>query len=93
VTDTPTITPTFTDTPTSTRTPILEGTGDANCDNQTDAIDAFIVLGFSAGMLDVVACGPSADANLDGRIDSLDAALILQFVAGLVDELPQSFLA
>jgi len=58
--------------------------GDANCDGETNAVDAALVLQYVAGLLDELAC-VDADYNHDGDIDALDAALILQKDAGLID--------
>ncbi len=66
------------------RSPLPVAPGDANCD---DAIDAVIVLQFTAGLLDVVRCDFVADVNHDGVVNALDAALILQASAGLLDGL------
>ncbi len=57
--------------------------GDVNCNGAVDAIDATLVLQFSAGLLDSPSCAENGDVNGDGSIDALDAALILQAVAGL----------
>jgi hypothetical protein len=65
-----------------------EGNGDADCDGQADAIDAFAVLAYDAALVSGVACPLSADVNQNARIDSLDATLILQFTAGLISGLP-----
>jgi hypothetical protein len=62
--------------------------GDVNCDDDTNAIDAALILQFGAGLLDDVECFQNADVNGDGRVDAIDAALVLQFVAGLLDTLP-----
>ncbi len=62
--------------------------GDANCDGSVDAVDAALVLQFSAGLLSSVPCAAGADVSGDGDITSVDAALILQFTAGLLDRLP-----
>ncbi len=65
--------------------------GDANCAGGANAIDAALVLQYSAGLLSSLACPEAADVTGDERIDSRDAALILQYAAGLVDELPPAF--
>ena len=62
--------------------------GDANCDDDIDAIDASLVLQQSAGLLPALACPTNADVNHDGQVDARDAALILQHNAGLLPELP-----
>ena len=64
-------------------------TGDANCDGTVNAVDAALILQFSADLIDSLACQDAADVNGDGEVTSVDAALILQFVAGLVGSLPQ----
>ena len=62
--------------------------GDANCDDDVDAIDASLILQQSAGLLPALACPTNADVNHDGQLDARDAALILQHNAGLLPELP-----
>ena len=62
--------------------------GDANCDRETNSVDAAIVLQFNAGLFSALACPEAADVDGNGLADSLDAVLILQFVAGLIEELP-----
>jgi glucose/arabinose dehydrogenase len=83
---TTTITPGPSPTPTATPTPRL--VGDVNCDGVVDAIDAALVLQFSAGLILPLPCFGDADVNLDGNIDPIDATLILQYVAGLLPALP-----
>ena len=61
--------------------------GDASCDGNVNAIDAALILQFSAGLLGALDCQDAADVNNDGAINSIDAALILQFTAGLLDSL------
>jgi len=51
--------------------------GDVNCDGRTDAIDAALVLQYTAGLIDTLPCIEVGDMNGDGRIDSIDAFLIL----------------
>ena len=63
-------------------------TGDVNCDDTVDSIDASLALQFNASLLGSLTCAGGADVNDDGRINSIDAALILQFVAGLLPGLP-----
>ncbi len=65
-----------------------ETTGDANCNGMVSAVDAALVLQFSAGLSDSIPCAEGADVNGDGDITSVDAALILQFTAGLLDSFP-----
>ena len=86
-TDTPTRTPVLTSTPVPTSTPDVAA-GDASCDGTVNAVDAALILQFSAGLLNSIACASAADVNGDGTIDALDAALILQLAAGLVESLP-----
>jgi hypothetical protein len=54
-----------------------------------NAIDAFLVLAFVAGVPhSSLPCPQNADVNGDGRITAVDAQLILQYVAGLIHSLP-----
>ena len=62
--------------------------GDANCNLETNSIDAAIVLQFNAGLIGALACPAAADVDGNGLADSRDAVLILQFVAGLIEALP-----
>ena len=62
---------------------IFQSEGDVNCDGNLDAIDAVLILQFSAGLIGSLACQADADVNGDGEVTSVDAALILQFVARL----------
>ena len=87
-TDTPTPTPTATPTSTFTPTPTPFLVGDANCDGTVNALDAALILQFSAGLLNSLRCPLGADANGDGTVNALDAALVLQFSAGLLRSLP-----
>jgi hypothetical protein len=74
-------------TPTATPTPTpVELIGDVNKDGRVDAVDAALVLQYSAGL--ITSINPNADVNLNGQINSIDAQLILQFVAGLINHLP-----
>jgi len=57
--------------------------GDVNCDGRVDAVDAALVLQYSAGLIHTLPCPQNGDVNNDGRIDAVDAALILQVTAGL----------
>ena len=61
--------------------------GDASCDGSVDAVDAALVLQFTAGLLGSILCAAPADVDGDGEITSVDAALILQFTAGLLGSL------
>ena len=82
-------TPSPTDTPAATATPSPTPTptgmiGDANCDGNTNSIDAALVLQTVAGLIAEVGCPDLADVNDDSDIDAIDAALILQIDAGLL---------
>jgi hypothetical protein len=63
-------------------------TGDVNCDQSVNSIDAALVLQLGAGLVHSLACLEAADVNHDGRMNSIDAALILQYSAGLLHTLP-----
>ena len=87
-TPTPTHTPTPTDTPTPTPTPTPAWlAGDAGCDGATNAIDALLVLQYSAGYPPSW-CTIYGDTNQDGAVDPVDASIILQYDAGLIAGLP-----
>ena len=64
--------------------------GDGNCDGYVNAIDALLILQYSAGLQSVpelappLICPKQADVNGDGRITAVDAALVLQYTAGLI---------
>ncbi len=103
-TPTPTASPTATDTPTDTPTPTFTLSpsptttftptptpvlvGDAGCDGIVNALDAALILQFTAALIDSLPCLAGADANLDGSVNSIDSTLVLQFVAGLLPGLP-----
>ena len=88
-TPTPTSTPTPSPTPTPTPTPTpLPLRGDANCDLRVNAIDATVLLQYSAGLLQTLCDAQAADANANGRVDPVDAALVLQLSAGVIQRLP-----
>jgi hypothetical protein len=57
--------------------------GDANCDGVVNAVDASLVLQFTAGLIHSLTCD-DADFDHNGQINALDAALILQTDAGLI---------
>ncbi len=83
-TETPVPTNTAVPAPTSTPAGLL---GDVNSDGRIDAIDAALVLQFSAGLLPALPSQDQADVNGNGMVDAIDAALILQFTAGLLTTL------
>ncbi len=87
---TATTTPTRTRTPTpnSAATPAAGRAGDVNCDGQTNAVDAALVLQRSAALVASLSCPQNADVNHDGQVNAVDAAVILQYVAGLIHSLP-----
>ena len=63
---------------------MANGPGDVNCSGGVDAIDAALVLQYTAGLTGSLPCQGSGDLNANGSPDAVDAALILQFVAGLI---------
>jgi Tol biopolymer transport system component len=84
----PTATPTPrppTVTPTPTTAPRI---GDVNNDHAVNAIDAAIILQYSAGLLPSPPGVSLGDVNHDGQTNAIDAALILQLSAGLIGQLP-----
>ncbi|MEX2159137.1 MAG: dockerin type I domain-containing protein [Dehalococcoidia bacterium] len=58
--------------------------GDVNCDRQTNAIDAALILQFGAQLITSLPCHANGDFNHDGTINALDAGLVLQVSAGLI---------
>jgi hypothetical protein len=62
-------------------------TGDANCNERIDAVDASLDLQWDARLVEALACFRAADANNDQAVDSLDAVLVLQQEAALIDRL------
>ena len=76
--------PTPTRTPRPPTPPPSPLYGDANCQNDVNAVDAALILQFSAGLVSSVPCANNADVNVDGYIDPIDSALILQHVAGII---------
>jgi hypothetical protein len=85
-----TATPTASDTPTPTNTPLpvtptpAKACGDVNDNGSVDAVDAQLVLQYSAGLVTTLANLPSGDVNSSGGVNPVDAALILQVEAGLI---------
>jgi len=88
-TPSPTATATVTLTPTRTPTPTpVRLSGDVDCDNTVDTIDAALVLQYDAGFLAALDCQPAGDINGDAQVNSIDATFILQYAASLIDRLP-----
>ena len=71
-------------TPTPTPKPHEQLPGDVDCDGDIDAIDAVLVLQYSAALIDGLECLKNADLNEDDSINALDASFILQMAAGLI---------
>ena len=63
-------------------------TGDVDCNDTVNTIDAALVLQYDAGFLASLVCQQIGDINGDGRVNSIDASFILQYAAGLIDQLP-----
>jgi hypothetical protein len=58
--------------------------GDAQCDGDTDSVDALMVLRDVVGLQPLTECGRlMAETDLDGDVDATDAMRILAIVAGL----------
>jgi alpha-tubulin suppressor-like RCC1 family protein len=72
--------------PADTPTPTPAGLGDANKDGRVNAIDAALILQYSAGL--IASINPNADVNHSGQINAIDSAVILQYSAGLIPGLP-----
>jgi len=87
-TSAPSLTPSPTPPGATPTSPLGDLPGDANCDGVVTAVDAAIMLQFSAGLISELPCARNADVNGDGEVNALDAALVLQFVAGLIPSLP-----
>lgn len=92
-TDTPPATTPPSDTPPPTTTPEPAPTpaplrGDANCDLRVSAIDATVLLQYSAGLLRTLCDVQAADSNANGSVDPVDAQLVLQLSAGVIQQLP-----
>ncbi len=64
------------------------GSGDVDCNEETNSIDAALILQFEAELLDDVTCDLGADVDTDIAITAIDSQLVLQFSAGLVPQLP-----
>lgn len=79
-----TVTPTPTNTPVPTTPALRKACGDVNDNGSVDAVDAQLVLQYSAGLLQTLANLPSGDVNSSGDVTPVDAALILQVEAGLI---------
>jgi hypothetical protein len=62
--------------------------GDGNCDGSVNAIDAALVLQYTAGLIGSEPCLAAAEVDRDGFLNAVDAALILQYVAGLIPGFP-----
>ncbi len=89
ITATSTATPTAPATATPTSTPVPAGVlGDADGDGSVTAIDAALLLQFTAGLLAELPDPVRADMNGDGLLNAIDAALILQTTAGLFAATP-----
>jgi hypothetical protein len=58
--------------------------GDANKNGVVDAVDAALILQYSAGLTSSINTS-TADVDDSGTVNAIDAALILQLVAGLVE--------
>ena len=61
--------------------------GDVNCDETTNSVDALQVLRSIAGLSTPV-CNGAADVNCDVAVNAIDSLFILRFVAGLSVNLP-----
>jgi hypothetical protein len=58
--------------------------GDANDEDGVNAIDAAVILQYSAALIDTLPSSRSANANGNCAIDAIDASLVLQYDAGLI---------
>jgi len=61
--------------------------GDVNCDQTVNSVDALGVLRSTAG-LSTPACIDAADVSCDDAVNSIDSLFILRYVAGLPANLP-----
>lgn len=57
--------------------------GDADCNGSVSAVDASLVLRYTAGLQDYNDCLSLADVDCDVDIDAVDALSILKYVAGM----------
>lgn len=73
-------------TPTAAPPPasLPETSGDVNCVDGTNSVDAALVLQLTAHLVGSLPCGNEADMDGNGRTDPVDAAIILQIAAGLI---------
>jgi CSLREA domain-containing protein len=62
--------------------------GDADCDNEVDAVDALFALRFVAGMEPFADCIGLANVKCDDGMTSVDALFILRYVVVLPVNLP-----
>ncbi|HET8944015.1 MAG TPA: thrombospondin type 3 repeat-containing protein [Dehalococcoidia bacterium] len=78
----------------------MGGSGNVDCDDTVNAVDALNVLRHTAGLSVVqdepcadigenIAVGLQGDVNCDGKVNAVDALLILRTVAGLSVNIPQ----
>ncbi len=79
-----TVTATPTNTPVPTTPAPTRACGDVNDNGSVDAVDAQLVLQYSAGLVQTLANLPSSDVNTSGGVNPVDAALILQVEAGFI---------
>lgn len=67
-------------------------TGDVNCNNRVDVVDAQLILQQDAHVIEVEDfpnwCWDKGDVNDDEQLDTVDAQLILQLDARLIDFFP-----
>jgi hypothetical protein len=70
--------------------PCVSVSGDVNCDETVNAIDALLMLRGAAGLANSGLCfAGSGDVNCSGAINAVDALFVLRHVAGLPVVLPQ----